>query len=424
MLYKTESYTVRKKALNFPTDLSMRILFALLLVFITVSITFAQSVISGKVIDAKTKLPLSRATIRVKAQRIELSSGSDGGFDFQANNSPNDSLEVSHLGYKTFKRSLSDVSSPITISLEDYSIQLRTVTVTSRRINLRQVDNALRRIKGNLYAYETETTNGLYNLFLHSLKEDDQQELLKLCDFDLSGYDESSKTFYENYAALYKEPENKNDTLIKNYTDYPAVNVRHEAAILFCQWFTEHYNNNPGKKKFTKVRFRLPTLNEWQIAALGYPKFQSWNLDENIVEVVIPQDTISEVRQGKKATIPVNDEILYPWWMSYNYRKKAQNSKNCFLGNFKIHNTDKPCPAQIPGYDGWTKMSLTAAYFPNGMGLSDVVGNVAEMIDEKGKACGGSWNDPPGESTIRSVKTYSKANDTIGFRLFMEVIEE
>jgi hypothetical protein len=58
------------------------------------------------------------------------------------------------------------------------------------------------------------------------------------------------------------------------------------------------------------------------------------------------------------------------------------------------------------------------------MGLSDVVGNVAEMIDEKGKACGGSWNDSPRESTIRSVKSYVKANDTVGFRLFMEVIEE
>ena len=312
----------------------MRILFALLLTFTMVDVVFAQSIIRGKVIDAKTKLPLSKATIKVKAQDIESSSGSDGGFDVQVNNAINDSLLVSHLGYKTFKKSLSDVSSPITISLEDYSIQLRTVTITSRKLNLRQVDNALRRIKGNLYAYETETTNGLYNLFLHSLKEDDQQELLKLCDFDLSGYDESSKTFYENYAALYQEPQNKNDTLIKNYTDYPAVNVRHEAAILFCQWFTEQYNNNPGKKKFAKVRFRLPTLNEWQIAALGYPKFQSWNLDENMVEVVIPQDTISEARQGKKATIPVNDEILYPWWRAYNYRKKAQNSKNCFLGKF------------------------------------------------------------------------------------------
>jgi hypothetical protein len=45
------------------------------------------------------------------------------------------------------------------------------------------------------------------------------------------------------------------------------------------------------------------------------------------------------------------------------------------------------------------------------------------MIDEKGKACGGSWNDTPEASTIRSVKIYQKPNDTIGFRVFMEVVE-
>src|SRR5688572_10634664 len=419
------SYAMSSEVNNRSSEnrIPMKIFLSIFLIVIA-HIVSGQSIIRGKVLDAKAKLPLSRATIKVEAQNIESSSGPDGGFEIQVKTSTMDSLEVSHVGYKTFKRNLADATSPIIIAMEDYSIQLRTVTVTSRKLNMRQVDNSLRKIKGNLYAYETEMTNGLYNLFLNSLEEDDQQELFKLCDFDLSGCDEKSKEFFKNYTAVYKEPANKNDTLVKNYTDYPAVNIRHEAAVLFCQWFTEQYNNNPGKKKFAKVRFRLPTLHEWQIGALGYPKFQSWNLDENKVEVVIPSDTISEARQGKKTTIPVNDEILYPWWGAYNYRKKVQNSKNCFLGNFKIINPKTHCSAQIPGYDGWTKMSLTAAYFPNGMGLSDVVGNVAEMVDEKGKACGGSWNDFPSESTIRSVKSYAKPNDTVGFRLFMEVIEE
>ena len=57
------------------------------------------------------------------------------------------------------------------------------------------------------------------------------------------------------------------------------------------------------------------------------------------------------------------------------------------------------------------------------MGLFDVVGNVAEMIDVKGKACGGSWNDPPEKSTIHSVKSYRKPDPSIGFRVFMDVIE-
>jgi hypothetical protein len=46
------------------------------------------------------------------------------------------------------------------------------------------------------------------------------------------------------------------------------------------------------------------------------------------------------------------------------------------------------------------------------------------MIQTAGVACGGSWNDPPEASTIHSVKTYAYPNATVGFRVFMEVIDE
>jgi formylglycine-generating enzyme required for sulfatase activity len=173
------------------------------------------------------------------------------------------------------------------------------------------------------------------------------------------------------------------------------------------------------------VKFRLPTQTEWQIAALGYPGFQSWNLDENTVPVVVPADTLSEIRKGPKKDISVRD-IKYPWWNHYNYRKKVLNAKNCYLGNFNSSAVQNPCPIGriLPGNDGWTKMARTSSYFPNDMGLYDVVGNVAEMVAEQGKACGGSWNDLPEDSTIRSVKHYKRPGDTIGFRMFMEVTEE
>jgi formylglycine-generating enzyme required for sulfatase activity len=169
----------------------------------------------------------------------------------------------------------------------------------------------------------------------------------------------------------------------------------------------------------------LPTVNEWQIAALGYPKFQSWDLDENNVEAIVPDDTLSEIKKGRKAVISVK-EIQYPWWNHYNYRNKATNNKNCYLGNFDSPPQKIPCTygRPLPGNDGWTKMARTAVYFPNDIGLYDIVGNVAEMIDEKGKALGGSWNDKPENSTIRSVKSYKRPNDTIGFRVFMEVVDE
>jgi hypothetical protein len=52
-----------------------------------------------------------------------------------------------------------------------------------------------------------------------------------------------------------------------------------------------------------------------------------------------------------------------------------------------------------------------------------MIGNVAEMTSEKGKAKGGSWEDEPDNCTIQSVKTYEKPSPAIGFRVFMEIIQ-
>lgn len=401
----------------------MNIAVLIVLSLLIPTIARSQSSLKGKVLDAKTKEPLSSATIRIKAQGIEFGADARGEFEVAVKDSPSDTVEVSHVGYKTIKARISGLKSHHTFLLEDYSLQLRTVTVTSRKLKLKSIDRSIHLIKGNLYAYETEVTNELYNLFLNFLQEEDQAELLRLCDYDLSAYDEKTKSFYRGYSAAHKEPADKKDTLSRNYNEYPAVNIRHEAAILFCQWFTEQYNNHPGKKRFKNVKFRLPTIKEWQIAALGNPRFQSWDLDQNTLEVVIPEDTVSEFRSGKKTTIPVNAEIMYPWWGAYNYRSKPKNSKNCYLGNFKVTSDPQSCAASVVAYDGWTKMAQTATYFANGMGLYDVVGNVAEMVDENGKALGGSWDDAPNESTIRSVKNYRKPGDSVGFRIFMDVVE-
>ena len=75
-----------------------------------------------------------------------------------------------------------------------------------------------------------------------------------------------------------------------------------------------------------------------------------------------------------------------------------------------------------PNGDGFPITAKVASYFPNDMGLFDVAGNVEEMIDEKGKACGGSWDHPPEESTIVSIHRYSRPSGTVGFRFFMDVI--
>ncbi len=280
-------------------------------------------------------------------------------------------------------------------------------------------DGKLRPITENkLYAENTEVTNEQYNIFLGYLKSHSLDDLLEKYKFDLSSYTEPALSFMKGYSMPI--PTTKKN---KFFTQYPAVSMTYEAANAYCEWLTEQYNH-AAEKKFKKVKFRLPTISEWQIAALGFKNFTSWNLDENTLTVGVPADSTMEFSaKGKTMKVSAKD-VSYPWWGAHNYRNKVQNRKNCFLANIRVPENCKPCAMPHIAGDGFTMMSFVGAYFPNNIGLYDVVGNVAEMTSEKGKACGGSWNHLPNESTIRSVNNYDKAQSDIGFRVFMEVIEK
>jgi hypothetical protein len=401
------------------------ILFAAFIFLSKLIVAQGTKTISGYVIDQRSKMPVPGATAQLLVGNKNRTTDPKGFFTIN-NASSTDTLVISHIGYETLYLPIANFTNGVKISIAEIGVQLKTVTITSRSLNLKEIDNGMRLMRDNLYAYERETTNALYNLFLSSLEETQSDDLLKRCNYNLSEYDNDQRLFYAKYSEPIKGPRNKKDTTQTDFSQFPAVNISHEGAELFCAWLTQQYNTSTGKKKFKKVKFRLPSMKEWQIAALGHPKFQSWNLDENYVEVFIPSDTVSAMMpKGKKSPIPVGgNNVWYPWFNAYNYRKKPFNHLNCCLGNFRIDGQKQVCNNVIrPGNDGWTKMSQTASYFPNDMGLYDVVGNVAEMIDENFKACGGSWNDTPENATIRSVKNFRKPNDTVGFRIFMEVLE-
>jgi formylglycine-generating enzyme required for sulfatase activity len=400
----------------------------LLAVFTTPVAAQTRMVIKGAVLDAQTKEPLSFASVGVVGRSEETITAANGSFELLVPATCiNDTLKVRYLGYKPFLKKIGVLSSVETIYLEPSYTLLKEVRIVRTDFRTREIDKALHVVKGNLYAMETEVTNSQYNAFLASM-QDDEQGLVQQYDYDLSGYDKGEKAFFRRYA----NPTNTSDSVQfihiapHESEDYPAVNVSHAGALAYCRRLTEQYNAYKGRKKFRQVRFRLPTQQEWQVAALGYRQFQSWKLEENMVEVIIAEDsTLSMLpKQGERKSLQVGEDIWYPWFGSYYYRRSAQNHKGCFLGNFMVTEVSRPCPANLPAFDGWIMMARTASYFPNDMGLYDVVGNVAEMIQTAGVACGGSWNDPPEASTIHSVKTYAYPNATVGFRVFMEVIDE
>lgn len=247
-------------------------------------------------------------------------------------------------------------------------------------ISIKNLDKSMRPVGTRLYAAETEVTNAQYELFL--------QDLLKNKDFDQIA---QCRIHPSDWQAL--KPENLNNTSLEEILksnnpdapNHPVVNISQEAAQRYCAWITQVYNASVEKKKFKKVLFRLPKSSEWETAAMG----------------------------GTNST-------FFPWGGPY-----FRNDKGCYLGNFKSVERCEDCPGQGgAGVDGGVFSVVANSYFPNNFGLYCMAGNVAEMVQELGISKGGSWQDHPEMAQIPKQQSYSQPSPSLGFRVFMEVIEE
>jgi formylglycine-generating enzyme len=277
---------------------------------------------------------------------------------------------------------------------------LFTVGCTSKKKQAGYIDNKKFKadyaiVTDSLYAGVGEVSNGQYNSFLNSLKENGQSDLAAQYNFDsaqwasLFFYNEPLVKYYHSHPA---------------YKDYPAVNVSHEGAVAYCKWLTNEYVKNP-KRKFKKVIFRLPTETEWKQAALGG-------------------------RQG----------FVFPW-------KGAglRNFKGQFLANFKSVDDASAKDTIINGKNlilanTWTAANVAGSlndngvittpaksYWPNALGLYNMAGNVSEMLAQKGHTKGGNWNSLGYYLRIDAEDEFAgkqlNPSPLIGFRVFAEVVE-
>jgi hypothetical protein len=287
------------------------------------------------------------------------------------------------------------------------------------KLDLKTLEGEYKHVKDKVYANMYEVSNKEYNAFLHHLQQNKLNELYERCKIQLDNYEEPALSFMRSYHTT---PPNKKN---KYFSEYPVVNISFDAAKAYCEWLTEQYNNTPDRK-FRRVRFRLPSVQEWQLAAVGVKDPVSWSMSENKAEIRKYEEGKELGKKYESMMVSLdNPQVLYPWFRVYSLRNKVLNFKGCSLGNFKFPADQKPClPEKMATVDGFFMMSSVGAYFPNGIGLYDVVGNVSEMTNEEGKACGGSWNHSPEESTMKSINAYSRPGAETGFRIFMEVLEQ
>ena len=159
--------------------------------------------------------------------------------------------------------------------------------------------------------------------------ERDRSEFIS--DIEIKIYPDTL-TWTHDYSYSFNDPYTKNYFFHEAFDDYPVVGVNWKQATAFAHWRTKVMNSFLRKTKQPVLpEFRLPTESEWEYAARG-------GLDAS----------------------------PYPWGGPY-----TRNVKGCFLANFK------PLRGNYTA-DGGQKCIKTASYNPNGYGLYDMAGNVAE----------------------------------------------
>lgn len=226
-----------------------------------------------------------------------------------------------------------------------------------------KIQHCNHKLDRSVYASKFELTNAQYNLFLDDLKKSGNTTLYNSCLRDSLGW--------KRLGFGFNDPMEKHYGSHPAYYQYPVVCISYESALAYCSWLTAKYNEW-GKGKYKDVVFRLPSKEEWMAAANCKP------------------------------------QAPYPWYGSFPYGEKG-----CYYCNIR-------CDTANWIEDGGFYPVEKSSYFPNKTGLYNIVGNVAEMLSEKGIAKGGSWYNFPEEVDVRKVQHYYSADPGIGVRLFME----
>lgn len=239
-------------------------------------------------------------------------------------------------------------------------------------------------VKGDfLYAKETEVTNFQYLEFLHDQRKKISEEYYTSMLPDTVLW-RTKLAYNEPYVEYYfRHPA---------YREYPVVNITRHQANEFCDWLETRLNmhfDSAHKTEIAKIDVRLPTNSEWALAARGGDQ-----------EAIFPWSGTS-MRNTKK-----------PWEgdMMANFVR----GRGDYMGVAGHLNDNADVTA--PGY----------SYWPNGYGLYNMSGNVAEMIHESGRTKGGSWRSRAPYLEIDGEdphQGFTSGSPEIGFRYFIEVIQ-
>lgn len=213
-------------------------------------------------------------------------------------------------------------------------------------------------LKDSIYMDQAEIRNIDYMEYLFWLNRNDEKNYNSAWP-DTNVW-KNKDSYNAPYAAYY--------LVHPAYKDYPVVGVSYEQAVNYCSWRTERVKEfaRIHNKKYSAIKFyyRLPTKEEWEYAAYANTGsslgFEGIHVKNNLLNYNVQEGFI--MTNYADITVPANSGT------------------------------------------------------PNKFNLFNMIGNVAEMISEKGISKGGSWYHPLYKAEISDSIKYEKPEAWLGFR--------
>jgi formylglycine-generating enzyme required for sulfatase activity len=231
------------------------------------------------------------------------------------------------------------------------------------------------------YISSTEISNLQYREFLADLIKNNEIEKYRIAIVDTQkwrdqyGYNEPYVEYYFQHPA---------------YNQYPCVNMSYEGAKLYCEWFSKKMNQEQSEYV---IEAKLPNATQWEYATRGGKKLAQFSWGGPYTENKIGQK-LANYKSISDGCIHYNDS-------SKQYEIVCYNPNMGIAGNLN-DNADVTAPV--------------ISYQTNDFGLYNSCGNVAEMIETKGIARGGSWHSPGFDIQVTSEIKYDYPNPYVGFR--------
>jgi formylglycine-generating enzyme required for sulfatase activity len=257
------------------------------------------------------------------------------------------------------------------ISLVVISTLIFNITGRTQTLNSSLIENSVTKVSDKLYAGKFEVSNWMYRQFLNDLRSENKTSDLRIAQIDSAGWI-ATPINIEPFVKIYHTS--------SKFDDYPVVNISYEAANLYCAWLTRKYNSLPGRK-YSKVRFVLPSEKEWTLVAKS------------------------------KNKNPV-----------YATGGSLKNNDGVPLANYK--RTDIPPSKDNPEGISADILTPVKSYWKNELGIYNLSGNAAEMVSEKGIAKGGSFLDTDDKLKIESKLNYKNPSCDLGFRYLMKIVTD